>query len=79
MITILFLVFTTYSFYAKAKKVGASKLKWASIGFLLPLLILNITAVVVNWVAGKDTGGIGLMIGIIFVMVSSAILIKRVN
>jgi hypothetical protein len=76
---IVFIVLNTYYFYWKAKKVGVSKLRWAVVGFFMAAIPLILLPVILNIIAGKDVGGIGIMAAIATIIVLNGILIKKVR
>lgn len=79
MIPILFVIFTTITFYLKAKKENVSKFKWSVIGLIVSVIPMLVLPIILNGIAGKDVGGIGIMAGIICVMIISALLQRQIK
>ena len=79
MIPILFVIFTTITFYLKAKKGNVSKCKWTVIGLIVSTIPMLGLPIILNSIAGKDVGGVGVMAGIICVMIISALLQRRIK
>ncbi len=71
---ILFLI-TASSFYSQANKVGASKIKWVIIGFFVVAIPYELIPFTILYVTKRgDLNPIGSMIGIIGVIMLSAIM-----
>ena len=79
MISILFIIFTTITFYLKAKKENLYRIKWTTIGLIISVIPMLSLPMILNNIAGKDVGGVGVMAGIICVMIISAILQKQIK
>ncbi|CAK8722710.1 hypothetical protein GCAAIG_12380 [Candidatus Electronema halotolerans] len=79
MITILFIIFAVASFYCKAKKENMSKFKWAVVGLLISVVPMAGLPVILNNIARKSVGGLGIMAGVACVIFLSAVLQKQIK
>ncbi len=80
MIPIVLILFTAFTYYSIAKKVGVSKVKWTLIGVLVASIPLAlIPRFIIQMTGRNDLDGPALMVSIVFVIISSSIIQRRIK
>ena len=80
MIPILLTAFTAVAYYTKAKKVGASTLKWTVIGILVAIVPLKlIPGITVYLTKREDLAPLAQMVAVVLVVVVSWVILKKIK
>ncbi len=80
MIAQILTAFTAFAYYTKAKKVGASKLKWTVIGILVAIVPLElIPAITVYLTKRDDFAPLAQMVAVVIVVVVSLVIFRKIK